>query len=399
MRRAFLAICFFACTKPTAITFTEPPPKSLPAKSERLVENKRESYQLAFPPGWEAYLEPEEADIFGQKRSFEVLKASWGAPTKAKLTIQTRDHFIDGDDLVRRDLPAWIEQVTKDSQVIEEPLIKPVQGKTKGMRVAVKVMSQGEALYWERVYLYAPGVSRAYVMTFTAKATEEASFSEQRALIVAAFEVKPPADEPLNETQCRAALASLREQGRPAKEISCLRIIGTPEKTPESWWLSLGAAYDRAGLQAEAMDAYQAALSSDNKESLYRARLSRGRLLREAEKYTDAAAEYQAALEQKPTSKDATFGLGLSLHLGGDPKGAIALYQAWLTAHPDDHEMKESLALALEDLGGFKDAAKLWQDALAVRKKNPTEGDNPLWIDKGDKALARLKEKAERRGP
>ena len=221
----------------------------------------------------------------------------------------------------------------------------------------------------------------------------------RRALIVAAFEVKPAPDEPLNEAQCRAALNALREEGRPAKEISCLRLIGTPEQNPEAWWLTLGAAYDRAGLQAEAMDAYQSALSSDNKESLYRARLSRGRLLRESERYTDAAAEYRAALEQKPDSKDATFGLGLSLHVGGDPKGAITLYQTWLTAHPADHEMKESLALALEDLGGFKDAAKLWREALAVRKKNPTEGDNPLWIEKGEKALTRLQEKAERRGP
>jgi tetratricopeptide (TPR) repeat protein len=401
MRRALVALCLFACTKTnnTNINEVTPPPKSQPAKSARLIENKNESYQIEFPPGWESSIEKEEADIFGQKKSFDVLKASWGIPTKARLTIQTRDHFIDGDDLLRRDLPVWVEQITKDTQVLGEPLIKPVQGKTKGMRVAVKVMSQNEATYWERVYLYAPGISKAYVLTFTAKTSDEAAFSEQRALIVAAFEVKPAPDEPLNEDQCRKALTSLRESGRPAKEISCLRLIGVPEQNPEPWWLSLGAAYDRAGLQSEAMDAYQSALNSTNKESLYRARLSRGRILRESEKYTDAAAEYSAALEQKPDSKDATFGLGLSLHLGGDPKGAVALYETWLTTHPDDYEMKESLAFALEDLARFKDAAKLWQEALAVRKKNPTEGDNPEWIEKGDKALARLKEKAERRGP
>jgi tetratricopeptide (TPR) repeat protein len=402
MRNILFALCLFSCNKPNTDinTATDIKPKSQPTKNqERLAQNKIEGYEIEFPPGWEFYFEKEEADIFGQKQSFELLKATWGAPVKAKLSIQTRDHFIDGDDLVRRDLPVWMEAVTKEQQILGEPNIKPVQGKTKGMRVTLNVMAGSEATYLERVYLYAPGLSKAYVMTFSAKMTEEASFSEQRALIVAAFEVKPPADEPLDDAQCKKAMSLLRDGGRPAKEIACLRAMGVPAQNPEPWWLSLGAAYSRAGLEAEALDAYQSALSSSDKEALYRARLSRGRLLRESERYADAAAEYRAALDQKPDSKDATFGLGLSLHLGGDPKGAIALYQSWISAHPNDHEMKESLALALEDIGGFKDAAKLWQEALAVRKKNPSEGDNPLWIEKGEKALTRLKEKAERRGP
>lgn len=402
MRRLLpLALFFFACPKPSTSSSASAPtsaPAKAPQSEERLAKNHAEGYELRFPPGWRYELRGETVELAGERLARKVLVASWGEPTKAFLTVQVRDHFLDGEDLFARDFPSWFEELSRQGALLTEPSVTTLKGKHAGLRIGLELQQGGSATHLERIYLYAPGPARAYLVTFQSSVADYPSFREQLSLLIAQLAVVPPEGDPYDDASCRAALKNLREARRVAKEISCLRLIGVPEQGASAWWLALGSAYDRAGLEAEALDAYQSATKSAEPDSLYRARLARGRLLREKGSFAEAAAEYRAALDAKPGAKDAVFGLGLSLHLGGDPKGAIELYRAWLQAQPADHEVKESLALALEDTGDFKEAARLWNEALAVRRVDPSAEDNALWIDKGEKALTRLKEKAERRG-
>lgn len=397
-----LLAALFACT-PGASTGPEvasptSKPAPQPKQDERTATLPQEGYQLRFPPDWQFALKEESFVVSGASFHRQVLLASWGAPEKAWLRVEARDHFTSGEDLVQRDFPRWFEEISQTGKLLSEPEPKMLTGKHAGLRFGFEVEEEGKTFFLERVYLYAPSTSRGYLFTWKTLADERLSFSEQWALILASFSLLDDPEEPSDGESCRKALPDLRKAGRVAKEIACLRLIGIPESGASAWWLSLGSAYERAELIAEALDAYQSALKEADPDAIFRARLARGRILRQKGAYGEAAAEYRAALEASPQSKDAVFGLGLSLHLGGDPKGAIEVYQTWLGKAPEDYEVKESLALVLEDIGAYKDAVRLWKEALAVRRKAPAEGENLTWIEKGEKALKRLEEKAQKRG-
>lgn len=80
----------------------------------------------------------------------------------------------------------------------------------------------------------------------------------------------------------------------------------------------------------------------------------------------EAATLYREVLALEPEHPQAGFNLGVILHAGGDPAGAIAAYRRGLRREPHNYQLLYFLANALGDQGSCKEAIVTYQQAIGV---------------------------------
>lgn len=158
----------------------------------------------------------------------------------------------------------------------------------------------------------------------------------------------------------------------------------------EAIWSSLfvGAARERAGLEAEAIPHYRRAVRLDTTNPMARHYLADalGRL----GDRDGAASEYAKVIGLDPGDADAHAKLGMLLATGGRPGEAIPHLRAALTQWPDRADLKSALAEALLRTGDAADAEAGFRAALARNPKDPRAlaGLARIAESKGDIATA-----------
>jgi adenylate cyclase len=111
------------------------------------------------------------------------------------------------------------------------------------------------------------------------------------------------------------------------------------------------------------------------------------------QRYADAAAEFERAIELDPTLFDAHYYFARSCFKSGDLKKSLRLFQQAQSVRPDDYQTVYLEALVLTQLGRGDEARKAYQRALEFSTKYlDLQPDDARSYVLGAGALARLRE-------
>jgi adenylate cyclase len=111
------------------------------------------------------------------------------------------------------------------------------------------------------------------------------------------------------------------------------------------------------------------------------------------QRYADAAAEFERAIELDPTLFDAHYYFARSCFKSGDLKKSLRLFQQAQSVRPDDYQTIYLEALVLTQLGRGDEARKAYQRALEFTTKYlDLQPDDARSYVLGAGALARLRE-------
>jgi tetratricopeptide (TPR) repeat protein len=388
----------------------EPPKTALPAPDARTFAADDLGYRLHVPAGWTFAGEDETVtDALGGHwaRKRLVAREEGGAPdTRAELTVVVRDGFLDPDDLVRRDLDAWLHELAATHRDMSPPAARAMPASAAGGAVfaLTAVDAAGKAWSIDRAYVFALATARSYVLTVRIPADRRRGFSGQIDALLDGLELlAPPEENPKDAAGCVREAAGLLGDGRFAKAAHCYALLlDAAAGDPGALRFGLGSALERMGLPAESLEQYRrAAEESKLLGDRARARLAEGLLLRRAERWAEAIAAYEKGLEASPGDRRLLLNLGLAEHLSGDPVRAIAAYDAILAAAADDVEAHENRAAALRDAGRLEEAKAALERAIALRRKEVDAGgagagEAARWLEKDEEARAKVAEKLKR---
>ncbi|HEV8321610.1 MAG TPA: tetratricopeptide repeat protein [Myxococcota bacterium] len=385
----------------------KPPP---PPADARTYAGDALGYRLRMPAGWTfGDVDDVENDALGGRVARKRLEATEGggtAETRATLTVVVRDAFLDGEDLVRRDLDAWLRALAASHTGLSSPAARALPaGAPGGVVFALNgTDATGKAWAYDRAYVFAVATARSYVLTVRLPADRRRGFSGQIDALLEGLELMdPPEGNPADAAGCVREAAGLLADGRLAKAAHCYEmLLDKSAGDPGPLRFGLGTALERMGLRDEALAEYRR--SAEEAKGLgdrARARLAEGLLLRRAEKLADAVVAYQKGLEVSPGDRRLLLNLGLALHLSGDPGRAAAAYDEILAADAGDVEALENCAAALRDAGRLDEAKERLERAIALRRKAVAGGgDGALeaarWLAKDEEALAKVTEKLKR---
>jgi adenylate cyclase len=111
------------------------------------------------------------------------------------------------------------------------------------------------------------------------------------------------------------------------------------------------------------------------------------------QRYADAAAEFERAIELDPTLFDAHYYFARSCFKSGDLKKSLRLFRQAQSVRPDDYQTVYLEALVLTQLGRGDEARKAYQRALEFTTKYlDLQPDDARSYVLGAGALARLRE-------
>jgi tetratricopeptide (TPR) repeat protein len=139
--------------------------------------------------------------------------------------------------------------------------------------------------------------------------------------------------------------------------------------TTSAAYTLLGGSLDRTGRQAEAIDAYQRALSGPIPDLQAHGFLAD--LLLDAQRYDEAVAHYRAYLAAFPGRTAALSNMGIALASSHKTDEALAVLRNAVEADPSNGQARVNLAQVLLDVGQIQAAEKEARQVVALTPRNP----------------------------
>ena len=181
-----------------------------------------------------------------------------------------------------------------------------------------------------------------------------------------------------------AALAAIMVD--PHAASASVETLGRQLPQPSPAWGEVGAACERAGQGALAVEAYALAMKAQPTAKLS---LRLGAALQSLGRRGEAVAAYQTALQLDPSSAEAWFKLGLALQDSRQPDRAEAAYRRALALRPDLAEAQANLGVALQEQGKLDEAKRAYGRAInlmpaafgRLAQALTTSPKGELWLD------------------
>ena len=149
------------------------------------------------------------------------------------------------------------------------------------------------------------------------------------------------------------SFARLGQQDAAASEAE--QIVKADPQTAAAGWIAIGRIYARAGLQQEAVTAFDKALAIKPEPSTYLARSA----IRPSSDFSGRLADINAALKLEPTDSGAIVAKADLLADQGDLKAALAIYDRALKSLPGQSPISLSRGVVLYKLGRIAEAERV----------------------------------------
>ncbi len=177
----------------------------------------------------------------------------------------------------------------------------------------------------------------------------------------------------------------LQAQGRTREAVDCFRRALEQLPTEPRLYNRFATALQACGDAAGAVEVYRMALALGAGATVHN---NLAVALKQLDKLEQAQSHLQRALQLEPDYTDALVNMGNVLTLAGDPAAAIDYFRQALEHEPGRAATYSNVGNALQALGRFKDAAEIYELALALESELPQARWNRalLWLQQGDYA-------------